>query len=290
MSTLRTKIILAGGTVTSALGPMKQRWLPDELDADLLGWMRGDGLDTLTLNGSDEVTQWDSKVNAFSLTNQNGAAAKPVYNPTAWSDGTAALEFTAGTGLTTGTVMRGTGPLNDDGMMVFAAVKRGAQLNGTGVGIRPIVIVPATLYSAVRQGAYLGVWRPTVEAPQTKLTAGQHTGTIGSNSNVDGFDNGDEAIISGEYRNVAPYVQARMNAGAPGAAAGWFGTAYSQYYIGGANNSNDSQFEGLIKEVIVTKILSDADRFRVEGYLAWRCSLQALLPADHVYRNDGPYV
>lgn len=58
----------------------------------------------------------------------------------------------------------------------------------------------------------------------------------------------------------------------------------------GANIGANSTF-GTIAEVVMTKgQLADADRQRLEGYLAWQWGLQANLPSGHPYANAAPTV
>lgn len=45
---------------------------------------------------------------------------------------------------------------------------------------------------------------------------------------------------------------------------------------------------GILRRVIVTTPLSEANRYRMEGYLAWDSGLQSLLPSGHPYRNAAP--
>jgi hypothetical protein len=46
---------------------------------------------------------------------------------------------------------------------------------------------------------------------------------------------------------------------------------------------------GVIAEVVVVQTaMSDADRQKVEGYLAWKWGMQANLPADHPYKSAAP--
>jgi hypothetical protein len=42
-----------------------------------------------------------------------------------------------------------------------------------------------------------------------------------------------------------------------------------------------------IHEIVITNNLTNADRERMEGYLAWRWGFSQDLPSGHTYRNDG---
>lgn len=86
----------------------------------------------------------------------------------------------------------------------------------------------------------------------------------GSSSNV--YTNG-TAIGT---HNVGANVQ-------NGLAIGWDGSSTSAC-------SNVKFFEILI----IPDILSDSDRQKLEGYLAWKWDLQSSLPANHPYKSDRP--
>jgi len=62
----------------------------------------------------------------------------------------------------------------------------------------------------------------------------------------------------------------------------------TRYFIGGGVQFGDS-WTGSVNEVIVCSAsLSEIQRQQVEGYLAWKWSLQAQLPASHPYKNAPP--
>ena len=61
------------------------------------------------------------------------------------------------------------------------------------------------------------------------------------------------------------------------------------FWIGEENGSSDPNWNGLIGEILIfDAILSEADRQKIEGYLAHKWGLEASLPADHPYKNAIP--
>ena len=57
----------------------------------------------------------------------------------------------------------------------------------------------------------------------------------------------------------------------------------------GADNLGGSYWDGTIAEVVfVGSILSQSDREKMEGYLAWKWGIQGNLPLDHPYKNSAP--
>jgi len=65
--------------------------------------------------------------------------------------------------------------------------------------------------------------------------------------------------------------------------------AVTKYGIGNQPNNSGEYWIGYIGEILVyTTALSDTDRQKVEGYLAWKWGLQGNLPANHPYKNVSP--
>jgi hypothetical protein len=62
-------------------------------------------------------------------------------------------------------------------------------------------------------------------------------------------------------------------------------TTFDQF---GTRSTGTSPFNGAIGEVVVTPSLSDADRQRVEGFLAHKWGLSGSLPVDHPYKLVPP--
>jgi serine/threonine-protein kinase len=64
---------------------------------------------------------------------------------------------------------------------------------------------------------------------------------------------------------------------------------YNIYNLGIAVNNNGARcWEGTVHEIMIfNKALTNAERIRVEGYLAWKCGINTSLPSDHPYRNNA---
>lgn len=286
----RRAMIISGADFGPAgLGPHKELWTPLELGSNLLMWLYPTDLASMTIAGTDVTAMTSKDSSAFVFTNQSGGAVKPQYDATAFN-GKPGLTFSPSTGGLTGSVLQGTGPLNDAGMMGFATVKRTAQLDGAGIAVRPIMSAPVALVSAIRQNAYVTFWRPTADAPQTLVSAGQHTGLPNSDSSLAAFGLNESRLVQGEFSNAAPLCQVRVDGAVnPGLPAGYFNVAATKYFVGGANNANDGQTGFILHQALWTKPLDQTTRQKVEGYMAWTAGLQANLPASHPYKHNGPF-
>jgi hypothetical protein len=63
----------------------------------------------------------------------------------------------------------------------------------------------------------------------------------------------------------------------------------ANYYFIGSSYGNGNLFAGTVAEVLVyTGALTDTDRQKAEGYLAWKWGIQGNLPSGHPYKNFAP--
>lgn len=63
----------------------------------------------------------------------------------------------------------------------------------------------------------------------------------------------------------------------------------SRFYFGSANNSANRYFTGQIGEILIyNSVLSDLDRQRMEGYLAWKWGIPGNLPQTHPFKLFAP--
>ena len=67
-------------------------------------------------------------------------------------------------------------------------------------------------------------------------------------------------------------------------------SSFTNLNIGGANGAYSGQpWTGDIGEILVyNSYLADADRQKIEGYLAWKWGIQSQLPSNHPYKNASP--
>ena len=57
----------------------------------------------------------------------------------------------------------------------------------------------------------------------------------------------------------------------------------------GADNNYYNRLSGSISEIVIyNRVLTTLERQKVEGYLAWKWSIQAQLPAEHPYKSAAP--
>ena len=60
-------------------------------------------------------------------------------------------------------------------------------------------------------------------------------------------------------------------------------------YLGGRIGSTTEDWYGDIYEALLIKsALTETERQKLEGYLAWNAAAQIKLPTDHPYKNPPP--
>ena len=124
----------------------------------------------------------------------------------------------------------------------------------------------------------------------------------GANNKITYYDNGDrfsntevnqnQYYISSALRDTgATQIDFWLNGNDDGqnVTISGAGTTFSDSFIG--TDQYGANFAGNIAEIIViASYQSDANRQKIEGYLAWKWGLEGDLPNDHPYKNSAPCV
>lgn len=236
----------------------KKLWRPTEIATAL--WLDAEDTSTVTLNGST-VSQWNDKSGNGRHATQATAAQQPAYETAnAVLNGKSALVWpTAGNALAIVTPSFAHG-----NVFIVAAYSTGAQ---------------ATWLSG-------------------------YTGLFGSNTTSDVGLVGDVSGANWYNTSAFPFVRydggAELNVTAgvvalPMPARIVHSRAASNLTIpeaiGRDRNFSGRGWVGPIGEVIATDaVLSDTNRTKIEGYLAWKWGLEANLPANHPFKNLPPTV
>lgn len=222
----------------------KTAWTPAELGADLALWLDADDVSTITLNGSN-VAQWDDKSGNNRHAVQATASNQPAYSATEFNGMPAVVWPNSAN-----TVRMDTVPFAAQSFFFVLRYHNGTQANWIS--------------------AYQGVF----SLPSSSST----TGSIGLvSNNVNGnqwlntniFNNGrynGDPQVNLNSRITLPLPQTILEASAETPR-----TPVFSYQIGCDRNSSGRGWSGPIAEIIATPaLLSDADRQKLEGYLAWK--------------------
>lgn len=237
-------------------------WRPDELGADLALWLDAEDTDSITLNGTT-VAQWDDKSGNERHAMQDTAANQPTYKAT---DAVLGGKPSVGATSNNGTVGVVTPSLTAQTLFFVMAYGTGVETVFPGGLIYPTVFSGPGTYGFERGGMGLtgtDDWfsASNVWAPFPFRNAATTTSTV-----------------------ALPMPASILRFEGPSAVTQSWGIGHNMVT---ANRS----WHGPIGEVVaLTGVLSDEDRQKLEGYLAWKWGLEANLPIDHPYKTTPPTV
>ncbi|CAB4200314.1 hypothetical protein UFOVP1355_39 [uncultured Caudovirales phage] len=220
-------------------------WTPAQLTTAL--WLDANDTGTITLNGST-VSQWADKSGNTRNAVQATAGNQPLYNTTALNSKPSLVfdsvndfltydgSFLIGTDYTVSAVVyRNDSKINN---FIFGGTNEGGNLNLQMGWENP--------NSLFRFSQYLH----DVDTPGITYTSGQGLITVGQKSSTTGM----ESFFDGAAGSTLAYT---------GSLTAYVGSAIGRWLT--------SYFGGGVSEVVITTTaLSDSDRQKLEGYLAWK--------------------
>jgi hypothetical protein len=233
-------------------------WTPAEL-TDVAVWLDASEGSSLTLDGT-AVAQWSDRSGSGNHAVQATAGSRPTYNAAA-----------VGIDTTTSTFLGFPQQL----------------LGGT---------TAASIYLVGNQtagGAGWGRISVTDGNQHTPWTNGHLYSSFASNSRP-----GSPTALVHPYANVATLLGFEQTGTAmqywqTGNSLGSTGATYAIPAAGATSQRLGAMYTGAYRHheiVLVRRVLSEADRQRLEGYLAHKWGLQAQLPANHPYKAAPPTV
>ena len=227
-------------------------WSPLKLDPGLVGWWDAKTPSTLTCDSQNEVSSWSSRLGSLVVT-QSDPGSMPVYTPTGFS-GLPGLH-----GGFLSTVM--TTALNDVTMVAVYSIAVEAPTVVIGLGDESPV---NSIFIAYDAGDYF-----TLDFSTQSVIPGQPA----------------PCVQIGTYTNGT--VQAFLN-GVVGDAESDAGMNPQTAISLGSLNGNYVNCDQMCELLVFNRVLTDVERQKLEGYLAWRWGLQTSLVSGHPYRDHPP--
>lgn len=240
-------------------------WTPAQITTAL--WLDAADASTITLN-STTVSQWNDKSGNSRNFSQATAGNQPVYSINALN-GKNVVNFVSSDSLTRAVI-----PFNDLGNnSLYIVGNRTGRDNQYNVAC---ILTRASARSRVMLFGYpSGGWGTYISAEFKSPT-----GSVGLPYQICG-------IIADQTTNTYLFYQNGTNQGSNGTINANSAFTDNICYLG--NDQYSSSLAGNIAEVIFCdEKNTDADRQKIEGYLAWKWGLQASLPVDHPYKNAAP--
>jgi hypothetical protein len=246
-------------------------WTPAQITTAL--WLDAADSSTITLNGST-VSQWSDKSGNTRDFSQATAANQPAYSTNALN-GKNVINFVSVDSLTRSSAI----PFNDLGNnSLYIVGNRTGRANSYSVSLIIMRAVQRSRNILFEFGPNnAGKW-----GTYTNADTPSPLGTVNANYKIC-------EMIADQATNTYLFYQDGTSQGSNGSVNANTPVFTTTSYIG--NDLNNSWLDGNVAEIIFCdEKNSDADRQRIEGYLAWKWGLTANLPNDHPFKVSPPYV
>lgn len=235
-------------------------WTPDLLGSVLDVWADASDTSTITEVGG-AVSQWDDKSGNDTHLTQGVGANQPQYGSTVLN-GLNTIDFGSNT---------------DPYFMSYTPT------NSTTEPVNFIFVIDVDENSATNIIRRVHVHNDINILANTNELRIYTDGTIITNGPM---VNGNKYIIEGLYNTT----DSKIFTDGANTASGVLSTLTTTTpYTIGSTAAGWQSFGGRYGEFLkIDSDLSDSDRSKVQGYLAWKWGLQGKLPNDHLYKNSPP--
>lgn len=243
-------------------------WTPDQISNYM--WFDSSDASTIT-HSSGLVSQWDDKSGNARNATQVSASSQPI------------------TGLRT---LNGLNAIDFDGSNDYMVTGGSADLDRTMIAVAQYdstsgISVIAGSRDSTNQRSYFGQ-----QNGRNKVGAGNYGNTSGdileSNPIIHVFTHGSDLKINSWMNGNKDTIYDNASFSGPGIGS------VQPYYIGTLNSAGTPigpRVDGLICELnFIDSVISESDRQKFEGYLAWKWGLVADLDASHPYKFSPPTV
>jgi hypothetical protein len=235
-------------------------WSPLSLSPGL--WLDVSNLSSLTINGSNQISQWSDLSGNTRHVTQGQLALMPTLNG-------GAVVFSGGQSL--GNTAYDVTGLDDLTILLVS---------------NPSTSVSPTQQSIVR---FQSAPNPYLAYPWAtgKLISHADSGTGGPSAGL--ISGSTNVSVARRKRNDAAGLSTRNNGTAVGSTTSSNTTIAAGPLSVGSWNGVAEYYTGSIREIIIVhSALILEDQEKAEGYLAWKWGAQANLPLVHPYRNAPP--
>lgn len=247
-------------------------WTPAELGASLALWLDADDASTITLNGSN-VSQWDDKSGNARNATQASAANQPTYSAS---------------GINGKPMVQGDN--SNDVLIGSFVVPRISDFTTVLVG------------SELAPGDFLFDFYNVADSSVSRITnLNAVLARFNGSGNTTAFTTAQTLavpfIATATHTNSAAslrfnqYIDGVQSTSFPiDAASAAFSSGDFDSYAILDDHTGGNAWNGGIGEYVVATGITDADRQKIEGYLAWKWGLETNLPVGHPYKNTPPTV
>jgi hypothetical protein len=235
-------------------------WTPREAGGALRFWMQADALATLTIDGSDGVSEWRDIAGSGRNWAQATAGSRPFFRPAGW-DGVRPSLDTNG------------------------ASSRHVRMTITAIA-QPFIV------ALVARRVTMGANAHWTDSPTSRIIVGGRDG----GGNTIAFAG---ASITGPATDTLPHVHAvifngssstNFVDGAVVSTGNAGGNSWSDQWLMWQANGGSWPSDGHVFGVCLIASASRAMADRLSGYMAWAAGIQSRLAASHPFRNAPPLI
>ena len=239
-------------------------WTPASLSA-VKAWCSADdhGTANMTDDGGGLISSWKDRIGGLALT--AATTARPTWGATAFNGAKAGLTFD--------------GSANVLAANAVANLPTGSTSGTLWAVAQPSLVASRFIAAYGSNTAYrrIGLNVSNINARSSTTDTVSGTTTIGTNQLM---------LLEGVFD---ANLEARLDGVLEGTATETLSTGTTVARIGSSASSSPANFwQGPIRQVLVTTVLSTIQRQQIEGWLAWDSGLERLLPANHPYVSGPP--
>jgi len=233
-------------------------WNPSEITTE--AWYDASALDTIT-ESSGAVSQWDDLSGNGNHLAQGSVSLKPTTG-TATIGGLNAIDFYANA-LANASLPNSIGTYT---MSIFMVAEVDSLNNAYMFNLKGT----EESYNIVNSTSRMGINYPALYTGSTDAHVLSYV-LPSARNRQDVWRNGTLAGTSTDIRGTM--------------------TSVTELYVGARASNGAYAYDGRIGELIfIESGLSESDRQKLEGYLAWKWGLEANLPSGHPYKDTAPTV
>ncbi|MGA0715722.1 MAG: hypothetical protein ACO3OO_10680, partial [Gemmobacter sp.] len=253
-------------------------WSPADLGPALVLWLDADDASTLVLNGAS-VSQWQDKSGNARHVSQATLGQQPDYTPNSLN-GRSVVDFVR----SRSTILVGSFPTTGISSLSIFGVTRW-QTSGNSISAIQTLIDNDHSWGPT-QGF---VWQDRPDLANKPLTVAHFPNAVNGARDSQQTGDGNWKLISSVFESGVGdtlFVNAQQREFL--ANTGTFNLR-PIIRIGGWQKPGEGRyFDGEFAEIIFIASVSDADRQRLEGYLAHKWGLAGSLPAGHPWKAVAP--
>jgi hypothetical protein len=246
--------------------PANRKWTPANTTTTM--WFDAADSSSITLNGST-VSQWNDKSGNNNHATQATGASQPTYTSNS-VNGLPTLTFNGSNSLNS------TSAINGSALNVFLVTRSG-----------PVSAEDVLLTTRTATSSGFEIYHANSYSARLRVFPGTGDRVAGSSTFLPQATYLQSVTVNSTTSTITSAINGETIAGVGSSTMAASGALLRIGSIQGA--SGGGNWDGLLAEVVIsTAVYSNTIYLQMEGYLAHKWGLTALLPSNHPYKNTPP--